>query len=86
MEGLFPVYRGRVLPRGQYPLGWVSCTWEILSSVGFFPVAIPTEVRVPETNNHPTISTWFHVDVSVLYFFLLSISIKIAKAIARLLS
>ena len=35
-EGFFPIYRGRVLPRGQYPLGWVSCTWEIPTSVSFF--------------------------------------------------
>ena len=50
MEGFFPVYRGKVLPRGQYLLGWVSFTWKIPTSVGFLPVAIPTQVRVPETN------------------------------------
>ena len=50
VEGFFPVYRGRVLHRGWYPLGWVLCTWEIPTSVGFPPVAIPTQVRVPETN------------------------------------
>ena len=51
MEVFFPVYQGRVFPRGQYPLGWVLCTWEIPTSVGYFPVAIPTQVRVQETNN-----------------------------------
>ena len=50
VKGFFPVYQVRVLPRGQYPLGWVLCTWEIPTSVGCFPVAIPTQVRVPETN------------------------------------
>ena len=54
VEVFFPVYQGRVFPRGQYPLGWVLCTWEIPTSVGCFPVAIPTQVQVPETNT----SSW----------------------------
>ena len=51
VEGLFPVYRGKVLPRDDYPLGWVSCTWEIPTSVSFYSVAIHTQFRVPETNS-----------------------------------
>ena len=50
MEVFFTVYHVRVLPCGRYPLGWVLCTWEISTSVGFFPVAIPSQVWVPETN------------------------------------
>ena len=50
VEGFFHVYQGRVLPRGGYPLEWVLCAREIPTSVAFPPVAIPTQVWVPETN------------------------------------
>ena len=53
-KAYLPVYRGRVLLRARYPCGWVLCTWEILTSVGFLPMAIPTQVWVPETNIRTT--------------------------------
>ena len=65
MEGFFPVYRGKVLPRGQYLLGWVLCTWEIPTLVSFSPLAIPTQVRVPETNRGVEFRFVFHIDTGM---------------------
>ena len=74
VEGFFPLYWGKFLPRGQYLLEWVLVTWEILISVGFFPVAIPNQVRVPETN---TISYWPNLfvpktsfNLNIYYYFI----------------
>ena len=53
VEGFFPVYQGRVLPRGRYPLGWVFVHVRNTYLGGFFPVAIPTQVRATETNRVP---------------------------------
>ena len=50
LECFFPVNRGKVIPRDQYQLGWVLCTLEIPNLVGLYPMAILTQVRVPETH------------------------------------
>ena len=51
VEGFFSVYQGRVFPRGRYPLGWVFLHVGNTYLGRFSPEAIPTEVRVPETNS-----------------------------------
>ena len=51
MEGFFPVYGGKVLPRGKYPLGWVFLYGGNTYLGRFIPLAIPTQVQVPETNS-----------------------------------
>ena len=91
VEGFFPVYHGSVLPRVQYPLGW--CLHLGNTYLGrFFLVAIPTQVRVPESNNesfdkiyHHFINfcefdIWLHVySIYRCYHHLVSINTNIFK-------